>query len=707
MPDETADVAQLDELAHELGDAGRLARIVSAHREQPDPVFARNLRDELAGVLTGPSAEMAALPLSAPKLSPATRQSIPAAPGPMLLPMAPSGPFPAAEIAPAPDGQPAVRPAPTEAVDGPPVDGSAVSSGRADAPSVTPPSSAIAAATPALPEASQEGKPHPGPQPAPSLAPKSRTGAANHPFGLAPEWPPVSTRAIDDAAGSAPAASVPTAGALDLADVDEASIEAFYKWAAKARAAGRTAASAPEPAPAGQLNAPEPVRTTAPTPRPASGTIGKPRRAPSTRPRIRLHLAAPRIPRIVPHIPRIWAVGALVACLVLAAIVYASGILSAPALGAATAQQATSATLIRAGVRTGLTSYQALQVDDEIQVAAGGQVNLTIDDSHIRLAPGADVKLVKLDRAHIVLDQLAGEVYYRVSVPAGGDYTVDTGSVTWVARGTAFDLDRSPRADGSGDQVVGLALVDAVTIGGSAIGTPTPVDQGMSATVQLSSTGTEDGSPVTAAISAEALSQAWIQDNANLDEAMELPVGVLAQVVTPSPTIEATATPTPSPSASSTVTGSPSASATVSPSATPTQSPTPKPTPTRAPTPKPTPAGPVNLGGLDFAPSGTDAGVYTFTWAPYSGGWDGNTEYLLEYSTSHNPNYPADNFWPGGLATDAGTTSFVLNAAGLQDPRTTFTYRMRLQVVRTTGTGTVLAQTATITVSITAPAPPA
>jgi hypothetical protein len=86
-----------------------------------------------------------------------------------------------------------------------------------------------------------------------------------------------------------------------------------------------------------------------------------------------------------------------------------------------------------------------LQVDDEIQVAAGGQANLTIDDSHIRLAPAADVKLVKLDRAHIVLDQLAGEVYYRVSVPAGGDYTVDTGSVTWVAPAVPRSTSTAPR----------------------------------------------------------------------------------------------------------------------------------------------------------------------------------------------------------------------------------------------------------------------
>jgi len=693
-PDETADFAQLDDLAHELGDAGRLARIVSAHREQPDPVFARNLRDELAGVLTGPPAEMAepapAAPLPpAPKLGPAAPQPVPAVPGSMLLPMAPSGPFPGAEIAPAPNGRP--------------VDSPAVAAGQVDAPAATPPSSVIAAATPTSPEASLEAKSQPKPQPSPSLQPKSRTRAANHPFGLAPEWPPASTRAIAEAPGSNPSASVPTAGVLDSADVDEASIEAFYKWAAKARAAGRAAVLAPEPAPAEQRNAPAPVIAAVPDPRPASDTIAKPRRAPSTRPRFRLRLA-------VPHISRIWVIASLVACLVLVAFVYASGILSSPALGAATAQQATSATLIRAGVRTELTSYQALQVDDEIQVAAGGQVNITIDDSHIRLAPGADVKLVNLDQAHIVLDQLAGEVYYRVSVPAGSDYTVDTGSMTWVAKGTAFDLDRSPRSTGSGDQVVGLALVDAVAIGGATTGTPMQLDEGMSAMVELSSTGAEDGSPVTVAISAEALSRAWILGNANLDEQMELPMGVLDQVATPSPSIEATATPTPTPSESSTVSGSPSPSATVFPTATPTQSPTPKPTPTRpptpthAPTPKPTPAGPVNLGGLLFAPSGTEAGVYTFRWTPYSGGWDGTTEYLLEYSTSVNPNYPADNFWPGGLATDAGTTSFVLNAAWLQDPGTMFTYRMRLQVVRTTGTGTVLAQTATITVSITAPA---
>jgi hypothetical protein len=155
---------------------------------------------------------------------------------------------------------------------------------------------------------------------------------------------------------------------------------------------------------------------------------------------------------------------------------------------------------------------------------------------------------VNLDQAHIVLDQLAGEVYYRVSMPAGSDYTVNTGSVTWVAKGTAFDLDRSLRATGSGDQVVGLALVDAVAIGGAATGTPTQLDEGMTATVELSSTGAEDGSPVTVEISGEALSRAWILGNANLDEQMELPMGVLDQVATPSPSIEATATPTPTPS---------------------------------------------------------------------------------------------------------------------------------------------------------------
>jgi hypothetical protein len=74
--------------------------------------------------------------------------------------------------------------------------------------------------------------------------------------------------------------------------------------------------------------------------------------------------------------------------------------------------------------------------------------------------------------------------------------------------------------------------------------------------------------------------------------------------------------------------------------------------------------------------------------------------------TSGNPSYPAD-YWPGGDTTAAGTTSFSLDAANLQEAETTHSYRMRLQVLRiTTSAVVVLAQTSPITVVIAAPQVP-
>jgi hypothetical protein len=338
---------------------------------------------------------------------------------------------------------------------------------------------------------------------------------------------------------------------------------------------------------------------------------------------------------------------------------------------------------------------------------------LTINDSYVRLAAGADVKLEQIDPNNVVVDQLAGDVYHRVSMPSGGEYTAKTGSVTWVADGTAFDLDRSARASGAGDQVVAMALVDSFDIQGAGIATPVHVSQGMSVTVDLSSAGAAEAPPDSVAISTEALVADWIVTNANLDAQMELPMGVLPVAAAPSSTATPTPPSTEAPSASPTATGSSSASPTALPSGSATATPTPKatpkptPTPTQKSTPRPTatpaptntPAGPVNLGGLGFNDNGD--GTYTFTWTPYTGAWDDNTMYMLVYieAASGAPNYPADNYWPGGQTTVASQDSFKLSAADLQ-PSGQHTYRMRLQVVRT---GAVLAQTSTITVVITTP----
>ena len=685
--DDNSDAAQINDLAHELGDAGRLARIVSAHREQPDPVFSRNLRDELAGGLTGVTAS-AATPLPASKSKPSTPQPADAAPAAIVVPP-PSGPFPGVPV-PTVATSPTVPPPPVPA-DGVAVETYPADAGMARVPTVPPP--------PVAPPAGGNSMVR---SPAGSSLSKPR---ANNPFGLAPEWPPVSTRSADPQPGVVPTPT-PAAGALDSPDVDEASIEAFYKWAAKARAAGRTSVVADEPPPAGPpIAASKPV---APEPQPAAEVVAKPSRAAGRKPR------SPRRRIPVPHIARKWVLAALAAVVVVAVAAYGIGLLTSPATASATAPEAVSATLIRDGARTALTSYQSLKVGDEIQVAADGHVSLTIDDSRIRLASAADVKLVNLSPGHVVLDQLAGEVYYRVSVPAGGDYSVTTGSVTWVAHGTAFDVSRSPRASAAGDEVVALALVDGFEIHGAEAGQTLQLKEGMSATVELTSTGSPEGQTVTGAISAAVLASAWITANADLDSQQELPMGVLVANASESATTEATATPvpssseapsatpSPSPSPSPTATESATPTATAVPTASPTQTATPKPTPTRtvAPTPAKTSA---NLGTLRWSNEGN--GVYTCTWNAYSGAWDAGTEYMLVYlpGASGNPNYPSgSNFWPGGIDTNPGATSFVLNAADLQLTGTS-SYRLRLQVVLG---GTVLAQTGTITVTVTTPPPP-
>jgi RNA polymerase sigma-70 factor, ECF subfamily len=680
--DDNSDLAQINDLAHELGDAGRLARIVSAHREQPDPVFSKNLRDELAGVLTGVAGSVAATP-PASKSKPITPQPGDAAPAPIVVPP-PSGPFPGVSV-PTVATEPSTVPPPPMPGDSAAVETYPAGAGMTRVPTVPPP--------PVAPPSGGR-----------SLA-RSQAGSslsqprANNPFGLAPEWPPVSTRSPDTQPGVVPTPT-PAAGALDSPDVDEASIEAFYKWAAKARAAGRASVATEEPPPAGPPTAA--LKPVAPEPQPATEVVAKPRAA-RHKPR------APRLRIPVPHIARKWVLAALAAVVVVAVAAYGIGLLTSPAIASATAPEAVSATLIRDGARTALTSYQSLKVGDEIQVAADGHVSLTIDDSRIRLASAADVKLVSLSPGHVVLDQLAGEVYYRVSVPAGGDYSVTTGSVTWVAHGTAFDLSRSPRASAAGDEVVALALVDGFEIQGAEGGQTLQLKEGMSATVELTSTGSTDGQTVTSAISAAVLASAWVTANATLDAQQEWPMGVLVANASKSATTQATATPVPSsseapsasPPPSPNATESPTPTATAVPTASPTQTATPKPTPTRTVTPAPAKT-PANLGTLRWSNEGN--GVYTCTWNAYSGAWDGSTEYRLVYllGASGNPSYPNSNYWPGGLATDAGTTSFVLNAADLQAPGTA-TYRVRLQAVRA---GTVLASTGTITVTVTTPAPP-
>jgi hypothetical protein len=230
-PDETADAEQLDDLAHELGDAGRLVRIVSAHREQPDPVFATNLRDELTGPVSAPS--RAARILRAPGPRPAA--ATPLVPAPILRPMLSSGPFPVAVATPPPVGQQSVP--------------------RALSGSEPPPGSATVETVP-----------------------------------------------------------TPTAGMLDSVDVDEASIKAFYKWAAKARAADQTTVVTQEETSLAR-GATTLVKTAAADSEPASEAAGNNGRVTVLKPKVRMYLAAS-------DLPTKWILVGLVVCLALAVAVY-------------------------------------------------------------------------------------------------------------------------------------------------------------------------------------------------------------------------------------------------------------------------------------------------------------------------------------------------------------------------------------------------
>jgi hypothetical protein len=298
-----------------------------------------------------------------------------------------------------------------------------------------------------------------------------------------------------------------------------------------------------------------------------------------------------------------WAAVGAAAAIFAAAFLYGSNYLWPAVKPTATAGEAVGATLVRGGTTSALTAGSELREGDEIRVADEGRAYVTIGSSQVRLAGGADVRLERLDPNHVLLNQLAGRVYHRAVVPAGGDYRVETAMVTWTAGGGAFDLNRHEASGGVGEEVVGLLLQNGLSI------LPAKLDlqQGVSVTILLGVGGAPTGSPVVGPISAEALASLWLVENAYLDAHLGLPLGLLADVVSPAPSAsptEATATEEPTEAVTEPPTAAP----------TPTRRITPKPTP--RPTPKPTPDY-TSLGAIGVTDKG--GGMYTLTWKAYAG----------------------------------------------------------------------------------------
>jgi hypothetical protein len=376
--------------------------------------------------------------------------------------------------------------------------------------------------------------------------------------------------------------------------------------------------------------------------------------------------------------PSRWIAVGLAASVAAVSVFYGGGLFFSTH-GVDTANEANAATLVRGGVTSALAVGMDLHQGDEIKVGENGRAVLQLGHTYVRMAGGSDVALMSLAPDHTVVSQVTGRVYHRASVQ-GGDYEVQTATVTWKADATAFDLNREFTA-GGGEQVLGMALYDAVAIKGPQIATT--LDEGDSATVVLTAGGAA-GQPVIAPTAQQALVDDWLISNAGIDSRLGLPLGQLAAVLSPEPTPSATPLPTVVP------TLPPTAAPTVAPvvvTPRPTPKPTPKPTP--RPTPTPTPWG--YLGNLT-AVHNSD-GTYTFSWPKYKG--SGFQYYKLMHAVFPAiPNYGhVGDYWAcPSVVTETTWTGSI--AAG--------DYNVRVQVID--ASSTVKAQTPVIHLTVAAPA---
>ena len=378
--------------------------------------------------------------------------------------------------------------------------------------------------------------------------------------------------------------------------------------------------------------------------------------------------------------PSRWVAVGLAASIAIATL-FAGTTLMFPAGPTASVQLAVATTLVRGGQTSPLVAGDELHQGDLVEVGSGGGATLAMGASFVRMAAGSDLRLDGLDPAHIVLNQLAGRVYHRVSVGGRGDYTVATASVKWVATGSAFDLNREVLSSG-GEQVRGLALLDGLDLTGPQLAAN--LSQGQSAVVELAA-GSPAGAPSVAQIGLPTLADGWLVQNARLDAISGLDLGELAVDVSPTPVPTTTPLPSLNPTKPPTdvATATQTAEPTVSPTASPTHKPTPK--PTRKPTPKPT--GPLYLGKLTIVHNGN--GTFSFSWPKYAG--EGFTYYKLVYGPAGTmPVYGKDGFgyWACNETRDANSWTGSIEVGD---------YAVRLQVIdESSGNVVIRAQTGVV-----------
>jgi len=178
----------------------------------------------------------------------------------------------------------------------------------------------------------------------------------------------------------------------------------------------------------------------------------------------------------------------------------------------ATVASAVAATIIRSGHAAALTAGTEIGPGDTVVVGPAGSAVVRLDVGEARLAPGAALRIDELRGGGAVLEQLAGRVYHRVAPTAEGGYVVATGSVTWTAAGTAFDLDREPVSDSTLERVTGTVIERSVLLNGPSLaGT---LVEGRQATVML---GTETPAVATQEVPAAWYADPWVAGNTRLD----------------------------------------------------------------------------------------------------------------------------------------------------------------------------------------------
>lgn len=221
-------------------------------------------------------------------------------------------------------------------------------------------------------------------------------------------------------------------------------------------------------------------------------------------------LAAPR-----------WTALAAAAVIVFAAVGLATDRVT-PNVPMARIASATGASIVHGGAVRAAAAGAPLAVGDVVRVADGGDATVTIDASEARLGPGASIELDEVDASRIELVQLGGRVYHRVDVPAGQTYAVRTASITWTARGTAFDVERTALGAGT-ERVTVLAVQHSIAIDGPDL--DGSLSEGRRAVVVLSGAspdvhlGEVDGST---------LADPWLVVNAERDRAEGRSLGILA-----------------------------------------------------------------------------------------------------------------------------------------------------------------------------------